>query len=382
MINFGSVNLYTANTGTHQKKGEPNVNTTLPLTLWACKSCSNMQLGEVVNPNFLYKNFQYKSNITLGLSEHFSVLSNSIIETLKIKKTALILDVGSNDGTFLKNFINIANVIGVEPGKKIATEANNNGIFTINEYFDLDLARKFSKEKKFFKVIFCANTIANIDNVENIFEAFKLVLAKDGYLIIETQSGLDLVNNFLIDTIYHEHLSYFTVTALRKFLDKKGLRIDYVKSHKQKGGSIQIWITHKNNESLLSLSDNELKLILKNEKIFRNLEGIKVNFENRIKEVLTKISKIKVPVICYGASVGSNTLLNIFCKKLNIKMIVDDNPAVSELPFDGRTLEVKKMKSLQLIDKELVIVLAYRYFNKIRERNALKPNLKFIKIIE
>lgn len=103
ILNFGKVNIYTANTGNHVEQGDPNIYTVAPMSLNLCKICTNMQLGEVVNPHFLYKNFKYKTQITKGLNEHFKTLTSELISKLRFKPKDNILDIGSNDGTFLSS---------------------------------------------------------------------------------------------------------------------------------------------------------------------------------------------------------------------------------------------------------------------------------------
>jgi ubiquinone/menaquinone biosynthesis C-methylase UbiE len=382
LLDFGEVNICTANTGTNPKKGDPDLHSLAPLTLNLCKNCLNIQLGEVVNPDILYKNFQYESNVTLGLKEHFKQLATEINDYMNLKKHDWVLDVGSNDGSFLKNFKNLTNILGVEPGNKISDKANKNGIKTLNTFFSNSLADTFLKDNKSFKVIFCANTIANIHDLDDIFNGFKKVLSPNGYLILETQNGIDVVDKFLIDTVYHEHLNYFTINSINSFLKNKSFKIDYVKKHEQKGGSIQLWITHTSNKNKINFIDNQFEKIKSNEiKLLRN-ENINKIFQSKIKKIKSKINKIKSPIICYGASVGSNTLLNLFFKSVKILSIVDDNPTVSSLPLNGSLIQVNKLRNITINKEVKIIVLAYRYFDKILERNHLIKKDKFIKLID
>ena len=381
LLDIGKVNNYTANTGISLRKNAPSLNSRSPLTLYLCQMCSNIQLGEVFNPEFLYSNFQYESKITLGLESHFSSLAGEIRSILNIKKNDVVLDVGSNDGSFLKNFNGYAKIIGIEPGKKLAEKANAQGIFTLNKFFNIDLAFEIRKKYKKAKVIFCANTIANLDNLDEIFEGFKLALSKDGYLILETQSGVDVINKFLIDTIYHEHLNYFTVTALKKFAFKKGFRIDCIQHHGQKGGSIRVWLTHRENLMKPKFRVNEIGTLLRLERSLKDFFKVKADLSRKVNKIKSEIQSIQGDIVCFGSSVGSNTLLNLFFSGKKIRLILDDNPKVGKLPFDEGFIEVRKSSNYRDEYKNLpLVVLSYRYFDQIIKNNK-NITSNFIKLI-
>jgi predicted rRNA methylase YqxC with S4 and FtsJ domains len=382
ILDIGEVNNYTANTGVSSNKNAPNLNSKSPLTMHLCRKCSNIQLGEVFNPEFLYRNFRYESKITFGLELHFKKLADEIKSKLKIKKNDIVLDVGSNDGSFLKNFRGHAKIIGVEPGRQISEKANADGIFTLNSFFNIDLAHEIRKKYKTVKVIFCANTIANLDNLDEIFEGFKLVLSKNGYVLLETQSGIDVINKFLIDTIYHEHLNYFTVTALKKFAFKKGFRIDCIQNHSQKGGSIRVWMTHKENLIKPKFTENEANFLLRMEKTLLDLCSVKADLLKKVKKIKSKIQSIEGDIICFGSSVGSNTLLNLFFAGKKIHLILDNNPKVNKIPFDDGFIEVRKTSEYHDEYKNLpLVILPYRYFDQIIKNNK-NISSKFIKLID
>jgi 2-polyprenyl-3-methyl-5-hydroxy-6-metoxy-1,4-benzoquinol methylase len=386
IVNFGKINLYTPNTGLNVKKGDPGLFTMVPLTLNLCKSCSNMQLGEIINPQFLYKNFQYKTQVTAGLKDHFELLSSLIKDSLKLKKNEKVLDIGSNDGTFLLNFIDCAKVVGVEPGEKVAAYANKRGVNTVNSYFTSELGKILKKQYGHFRVIFCANTIANIEDLHEIFDTSKSLLDKNGYLIIETQNGMDVLEHFLLDTVYHEHLSYFVYPAFQKFLDKKGFRVDHVVNHKQKGGSLQLWITHKLNPTILKMENNDEGKLLNTFKRMRLSDSNHVRHElyKKINEVQKFLDKLRgKEIFGFGASVSTNTLINLFCKNLKIKKILDDHPTVGGIPVRGELLPVERTNSsTEQINKKKILVFAYRYYDLIvKKHNSIKSN-NFINIFE
>jgi hypothetical protein len=384
ILNFGKVNIYTANTGNHVEQGDPNIYTMVPMSLNLCKICTNMQLGEVVNPHFLYKNFRYKTQITKGLNEHFKALTSELISKLRIKPKDKILDIGSNDGTFLSYFKGVANIIGVEPGKKISDYANQRGINTINAYFNKELAKKIKEKYGAFNLIFCANTIANIDDLHELFDASKFLLAKNGYFIIETQNGADVIDRFLLDTIYHEHLSYFTYPAFKLFLEKKEFRIEHVKHHNQKGGSLQIWFTHKSNLKRLHLEGSDEQKLIDNSKRlkFDKPTLIKRRLEKKIQKIRNSLASLQgEELFGFGASVGSNTLMHLFCNDLSVTEILDDRPVVTSLPYGKKMIPVKQSRDVgNRIKKRKILVFAYRYIENIINNHKNISRSNFVNI--
>jgi len=383
LIDFGYVNLYTANTGNKVGVSDPNLHEKAPLNLLICLDCKNLQLAEVVNPNFLYKNFKYHTQVTFGLDEHFKVLANTINSILQLGVTDHILDIGSNDGTFLRNFLGRSKVLGIEPGVQIAKEANESGVKTLNRYFSSNLCAELLSDYGKFKVIFCANTIANIDDLDEIFNSVRKVLLKDGYFILETQNGVDVLNKFLLDTVYHEHLTYFTLPALQSYVDKMGMRIDYIKHHNQKGGSIQVWITHKVSKKFLQFKGSDINYLETEAKVLDDVENLKkIIFKkiNRVKKYLEKNFKKKV--VGFGASVGTNTLLNLFCKDLKISKIIDDKPAINFLPFNNELIEIQKSSEFfkSKNSEKYILVFSYRYFDKISKKYINEKAYNFFKI--
>ena len=346
----------------------------LSLTFLFCKKCTNMQLKEIVNPKILYNNFSYETNSSFGLVKHFKSLGEKIHKEYNIKQNELIVDIGSNDGSFLKYFKKKGiNVLGIEPSKKISDLANKKGIKTLSEYFDLKTANKIEKEYGYPRIISCFNTFANISDISGFLIGIKKIMNEKTVGIIETQYGLDVVRKNLIDTVYHEHINYFTKKSLNTLLKKNNLEIFRFKEFGNKGGSLRVFFKlNKNhvNKKKLNLKDlyNETKKINIGEvrKFKKKINKAKLNLKEYIlKNKITKLSG-------FGASVGTSTLIKFFELENLIDVIYDDNQIVSFLKFDKKKIAV--LKSDKMYHKnvnKILILFAYRYFKNIKKKHSI-----------
>ena len=192
--------------------------TIFPLDLYQCNKCGHVQISCIIDPETIYEDYIYVSSSSLDLSTHFKKYADTVIKKIKLDENSLIIDIGSNDGIFLKNFINYGmRVLGIEPAGDIVQEAQKNGVETIQGYFTSDFAREIIKDYGYGGLVTVNNLFANIDLLEDFVIGIKKILKNDGVLIIEASYLLDMIQNMVFDYIYHEHLSYFSIKPLKKF---------------------------------------------------------------------------------------------------------------------------------------------------------------------
>lgn len=183
-----------------------------PVEVFLCRDCGHAQLLDVVDSEAIYREYLYKTSISLGLVEHFRKGVDSILDYVKPEKGAFVVDIGSNDGSVLQAFKNKGmRVLGVDPAKEIAKKATEKGIKTIPEIFNLKLAKDINNKYGQAQIIITNNTFANIDDLDDVMAGIKEILAPNGVFVVETGYALDLLQKIVFDNIYHEHLSYFSV---------------------------------------------------------------------------------------------------------------------------------------------------------------------------
>ncbi len=289
----------------------PEEETFFPAELLYCKKSKLAQLGCIVNKEILFPyTYPYTSSTTKILRENFSNLYSDTKKNIGLKKNDLIIDIGSNDGNLLSNFKK-HRVLGVTP-EKIGKIAIKKGIPTIINYFNKKISSKIIKKYGKAKIITATNVFAHIDNINEIVKSIKNTLKKDGVFISESHYLLPLIKTLQYDTIYHEHLRYYSVQSLKFLFEKHDLEIIDTKEIPTHGGSIRVYAARKGR---FKKSKNVQKQIKKEIK-YLNTKGFQT-FKNKIIkskiDLFNLIKKIKNNnnTICgVGAPSRASTLIN------------------------------------------------------------------------
>jgi SAM-dependent methyltransferase len=212
-----------------------------PLPFCHCRECGLTQIGVRLNKEVVFpRTYPYLSGMTKSLLMNFAQQAEQVSTYMQLTDDDLIVDIGSNDGSLLQNYAKKSKVLGVEP-TQAADIANSNNIPTLNIYFDQDAVRIIESSHGKARVVTACNVFAHIDNIPELLSNIEKILTPDGIFVSESHYLLDLVNTLQFDTIYHEHLRYYTVTFLNNMFSSSGysvFRIDSTPSH---GGSIRVW---------------------------------------------------------------------------------------------------------------------------------------------
>jgi SAM-dependent methyltransferase len=217
-----------------------------PTTLLYCGTCELVQLGLAVDPVIIFPpEYPYTSGMTKLLRDNFAELYAESSEMFGLTKDDLIVDIGSNDGTLISNFQkNGHRILGIEP-TDVANIANERGIPTLQRYFSKEVAREVKAKHGAAKVITAANCFAHIEDVHAIVEGILEMLAPDGVFISESHYLVGLLDRLQYDTIYHEHLRYYSVGSLKYLLEMHGLEVFHARAIPSHGGSIRVYAARK-----------------------------------------------------------------------------------------------------------------------------------------
>ena len=327
-------------------------------------------------------NYPYRSSISLTMRESFKNLAKKILINFKPK---LILEIGSNDGVFIKNF-NKNMVVGVEPCKNLARVTEKHGYKTFSSYWNINLAKKITRFKK-ANIIYSANTISHIKDLDSVIKAIDFALAKDGVLIIEDPSLMECLKLNAYDQFYCEHIYVFSAIALSNIFAKYNFeifRIDKIKTH---GGSNRYYIKRKNNKnykiekSYKDLINKEIKYGLKKYSTYLKFKKNVKKSKIKLIRLLNKFKKKKLKVIGYGATAKSVTVLN-YCKinKNLISYFLDTTPHKVNKYLPGSKILIKKYKKLEKNDVDIVFLGAWNFKDEIlkKEKNFILTGGKFI----
>jgi len=230
-----------------------------PLSVLRCDSCMFVQLSHVVKPEVLYQqDYPYESSVTRTGRSHFDAFAEHAISSFGFEKNSLAVDVGSNVGVLVSGFMTRGlRGLGIEPADNIAMIAEKNGVPTVNEFFNPQVVSKLLPEHGKAKIITASNVFAHMDDLENVMQAVDIFLDSDGVFIIEAPYLVNMLDKLEYDTIYHEHLSYLSLTPLVPFFKKCGMELFDVLESDIHGGSIRLFVA-RNGQHEVSKKVREL----------------------------------------------------------------------------------------------------------------------------
>ena len=295
-----------------QKVGNKEETIFFPADLVYSKSSKLVQLNTLVDKNILFpKEYPYTSSTTKILRENFKELYKECSKLVKLNSKDLIIDIGSNDGNLLNNFKKKHKVLGVTP-ENIGRTAIKKGINTLIKYFDKKTANFIYKKFGKAKIITATNVFAHIENVKDLMGNILKILEKDGVFITESHYLVPLIKELQYDTIYHEHLRYYSLLSLKYLFEKYKLSIFHAKKIPTHGGSIRIYAGRKGKFKIL----NSVKKIINEEKNFLNWKNFEKFRYNVVKskvdlyKILNKILKNNHKIYGIGAPSRASTLVN------------------------------------------------------------------------
>ena len=293
------------------------------------KKSNLIQINCILPKEIIFpKDYPYTSSTTKILRDNFVDLAKKIKKKIKLEKMDTVMDIGCNDGNLLKNFLLDSNTLGISP-EDIIKNARKIGINTIQGYFDNFAVKKVIKKYGKIKVITATNVYAHIDNANELTKNIKKCLHNEGIFVTECNYAGSVIKGMQYDTVYHEHLRYYSLTSLNYILSKHDLKIfDYemIKTH---GGSIRVYCCNIKNKKIIIKKKKIEKLLSQEKRDFSqaNFENFKNKVEknkSQILELLSKLNKKNKKVYGVGAPSRASTLIS-YCsiRKNKIEKILE-----------------------------------------------------------
>ncbi len=342
-----------------------------PLDLYLCRDCGHVQLLDVVDPEVLFGDYIYTTSISKGLVRHFEEYAGVMVERFGLPEGAFVFEIGSNDGTLLRYFKERGmRVLGVDPASAIAETATAGGIPTIPAFFGRDTAEKILAEHGRPKLVAANNVFAHADNLGEMAAAIAGLLDDDGVFVFEVSYLLDILENKLFDTVYHEHVCYHSIRPLDLFLQRHGLKLFDVERIGSKGGSIRCHAQlaggpHEVKPVVAEMLAHEAAIGLGQPAIFadytRELEGIK----GQLHKLLDGLKADGGRLAGFGASTTVTTLLHHLGLAGYFEFLADDNENRHGLVSPGLHLPVVHPKRLIEDGVTHVVILAWQYATPI-----------------
>lgn len=338
----------------------------VPLRLLFCKDCGAVQLGETVDPEYLFNEYVWVTGTSSTAELYSRDFTKNALEVSGLKEPSVI-EIASNDGTFLKCFQERGcEVLGIDPAKNIAEEASSRGIPTLSEFFSSELASDLVKNKGKADIVFARNVIPHVKAIHSIIEGINILMDDDSTGIIEFHEAGLILKELHYDSIYHEHLFYFSLKTISFLLEKYDLFVFDVMPSPISGGSWVIYFSKTKKTKSNELNKAEL-----------SEEGLGINdfetwlqFSRNVKDHAIKIKNLlpEGRIMAYGASARSSTLLN-YCGigASNLVAIIDKNPLKHNLLSPGVEIPIISYEEgLEILKKEKdLFLLAWNFEEEI-----------------
>ncbi len=346
-----------------------------PLDVYFCEACSLVQLLDVIDPEVLFRDYIYLTGTSSTIAAHYEEYADGVVRRLGAGPNDLVVEVASNDGSLLRCFVHRGlRVVGVEPARNIASLARACGIETIEEFFTPDLAERIRSQHGAANAVIGNNVLAHVDDPRAFLRGFRELLAPEGIAVLEVPYVKDLVDRVEYDTIYHEHLCYFSITALLELAQAAGLRLERVDRVPVHGGSLRIWArrddalpTHA--AAVLQMAAQERAYGLDRLDPYLRLAADANRSRTALRALLAQLTARGCTVAGYGAPAKGNTLLN-YCgiTSAEVPYTVDRNPLKVGTYTPGAHIPVAPVEALLERQPDYLLILAWNFAAEIMEQ--------------
>ncbi|HTH71465.1 MAG TPA: class I SAM-dependent methyltransferase [Candidatus Saccharimonadales bacterium] len=343
-----------------------------PLETARCSECALVQLTVVVDPEVMFRDYVYASSASAPLLAHFDELAASVAQDFA-PPGALVVEIGSNDGILLRSLGSRGvRALGVEPATVIAARANADGLETLNEFFDAEVAARIRDERGPASAVLGNNVLAHIDDLRGVVRSLDSLLADDGVFIAEVPYLADLLAHVEYDTIYHEHLSYFHLAPLQRLFTSAGFELFDVVRQPIHGGSIRIHAARTGRRAptarLRELLASEQRLAT--DAPYAEFAAKVTAQRTALVALLGRLKAEGSRLAGYGATAKGNTMLN-YCgiDPSVLDYIADTTPYKQGLLTPGTRIPVRSESTIAEARPDAMLLLAWNYADSIVERH-------------
>tara|TARA_B100001250_G_scaffold379041_1_gene369389 strand:+ start:45 stop:1286 length:1242 start_codon:yes stop_codon:yes gene_type:complete len=346
-----------------------------PLKLNYCNNCGHLQLTHSIKPSKMFSNYLYKTNTSKKNFLHFKSYANEIKKMFKNRNTK-ILDIASNDGTFL-NFFKKKKFfrLGIDPAKNLKKLSLKKGITQIDDFFTMKKSENIKKKYGKFDIITANHVCAHVEDLNDFFNGVQNLLKDEGLFVFEISYRASVLKKNTFDTIYHEHLDYHALYPISKFVKKFNLNVVNFKTPDAQGGSLRVYVSkNKNSKNQKSIKKQILKekkqLNLFNVSTYKKFEKKIINCKNKLNSLIQNCINNNMSIAGYGAAAKTTTFLNYFkISEKNIKFIFDDNKLKQGLCIPGTKIKILDPLNMNKKNIDVLIIFAWNYAELIIAKN-------------
>jgi 2-polyprenyl-3-methyl-5-hydroxy-6-metoxy-1,4-benzoquinol methylase len=343
-----------------------------PLEVVFCPACTLVQITETVPPEELFSDYLYFSSFSDTMLQHARALSAEVIAERKLGPDSLVVEIASNDGYLLQYYARAGvPVLGIDPARNVALAAEAKNVPTIVAFFNREIAQELVDSGRRADVIHGHNVLAHVADLNGVVAGIALLLKEDGVAIIEAPYVRPMIENVEFDTIYHEHLCYFSLTALDRLFRRHGLAVIDVAQVPIHGGSLRITVGagREPAESVRALLAEEICLGLDRLSYYTAFGDRVEALREKLLRLLRALKAQGNRIAVYGASAKGSTLLNYFgIGRETLEYVVDRSTAKQGLFTPGTHLPIYPPQRLMEDRPDYVLLLTWNFADEILEQ--------------
>lgn len=347
-----------------------------PLHAYVCENCFLVQLEQFESPEDIFSDYAYFSSYSDSWLKHAAKYSNLMINRFGLDSSKKVVEIASNDGYLLKNFVEKGiPVLGIEPAANVAEYAIAIGVPTLVKFFGVKTANDLVAKGVKADLLLGNNVLAHVPDLNDFVAGMKVLLKDGGVITMEFPHLMKLMEENQFDTIYHEHFSYFSFLTVEKVFAKHGLQLFDVEELPTHGGSLRIYAKHQNDmakeisKNVVTLKEKERKYGLDKLSTYLDFQKKVELFKEQFLNFLTKAKSEGKSIVAYGAPAKGNTLLN-FCglNSSTIQYTVDRSPHKQGKYLPGTHIFINEPEKISSTKPDYLIILPWNLKDEIMEQ--------------